>query len=141
VFFREALVTDIAPMHVVRVAVRENRLSNPGRITAKDYEEFLIQHGRGWLCEIENTVVGFAIVDLKEKNIWALFVDPVHEGKGVGKTLQQIMLNWYFTQTDEKIWLGTAPATRAEKFYQNSGWTKTGMQPNGEVRFEMTFDD
>lgn len=139
--FREALVTDIKLMHVVRIAVHENRLSNPDRITTKDYEEFLTQRGKGWLCEIDNNVVGFAIVDLKEKNTWALFVDPTHEGKGIGKALQQIMLDWYFNQTEEKIWLGTAPATRAEKFYESSGWTKTGIQSNGEVRFEMTFAD
>jgi len=48
------------------------------------------------------------------------------------------MMNWYFTQTTETVWLGTAPGTRAEKFYEAAGWTKTGIRPNGEVRFEMS---
>ena len=39
--FREALISDIKQMHVVRLAVRENILSNPDLITRKDYEEFL----------------------------------------------------------------------------------------------------
>ena len=86
-------------------------------------------------------MAGFAIADLEGYNIWALFVLPECEGKGVGKVLQQVMLDWYFAQTRETVWLGTAPGTRAEKFYRQSGWTPMGMRKNGEARFEMAFED
>jgi hypothetical protein len=37
--FREAEVKDIDPMHVVRVAVKENPLPDPGMITAEEYAD------------------------------------------------------------------------------------------------------
>ncbi len=138
---REATINDIQELHRIRVAVNENRLSNPDLITAVDYKEYLTQRGKGWLCEIDSLIVGFVIVDLKESNVWALFIHPMHEGKGIGKSLQKIMLTWYFSQTTKKVRLGTAPYSRAEKFYSKTGWKKIGLQPNGEVLFELTFND
>ena len=139
--FREALLHDIKQIQVVRHSVKENILSNPALVTDKDCEEFLLVRGKGWVCEIENTIVGFAIADLKENNIWALFVHPDYEAKGIGRKLHNTMLDWYFKQTDVTVWLGTAPNTRAEKFYELSGWKKIGLRPNGEIRFEMTKEE
>jgi len=59
--FREATIADIPQMQVVRNAVKENTLSNPGRVTDKDYETFLIERGKGWVCEIDRQMAGFAI--------------------------------------------------------------------------------
>ena len=103
--------------------------------------EYLTERGKGWVCEIENQIVGFAIADLKGNNIWALFIRPEFEKRGIGKRLQNIMLDWYFSQTQYKVWLGTTPDTRAEGFYRKSGWSEVGMHGEGEIRFEMTFTD
>jgi GNAT superfamily N-acetyltransferase len=135
--FREATISDIPDLHAIRIAVKENILPDPSIITNADYEFFLTIRGKGWLCEIENTIVGFGIIDLKEKNIWALFVHPEHERKGIGKLLQAMMLNWYFKNNDETVWLGTSPGTRAESFYRKSGWKEVGRRKNGEIKFEM----
>jgi GNAT superfamily N-acetyltransferase len=135
--FRKAFIEDIPAMHSVRISVKENPLPNPDLITQDDYKEFLTKRGNGWVCESDNRVIGFAIVDLKEKNVWALFVMPGFERKGIGKRLHNDMLNWYFSKTDETLWLGTAPGTRAESFYRKAGWSQTGVRPNGEIRFEM----
>jgi GNAT superfamily N-acetyltransferase len=137
--FREAQMSDIKQMQVVRHAVKENRLSNPALVTDEDCREYITVRGKGWVCEIENTVVGFAIADLKEHNIWALFVHPAYEGRGIGKKLHELMLHWYFTNTKETVWLSTAPGTRAERFYRMQGWKEAGMQKSGEVRFEMDW--
>ncbi|HRV56271.1 MAG: GNAT family N-acetyltransferase [Flavobacteriaceae bacterium] len=138
---REALVIDIQQIQLVRNSVKENRLSNPNLVTDADCEEFMFQRGKGWVCEIEEHIVGFAIVDLKEHNIWALFLHPNFENKGIGRQLHDVMLNWYFSKTQIPIWLGTAPNTRAETFYRNSGWKHIGMHGKGEVKFEMTFEN
>ena len=135
--FRVATLDDIPQIQVVRNAVRENRLSDPGLVTDADCADFLTRRGKGWICIIENTVAGFAIVDMQEHNIWALFVHPDHEALGIGKQLHRLMLDWYFTQTSEPVWLGTAPGTRAEEFYQRQGWQRTGVVNKGEVKFEM----
>lgn len=137
--FREAKSTDIKQIQVVRNSVTENALSNPDLVSDKDCEEFLFERGKGWVCEIENQIVGFAIADLKEDNIWALFIHPDFEKKGIGKKLHDIMLDWYFSQSKEKVWLGTAFNTRAESFYRKAGWTETGMHGTKEIKFEMTY--
>lgn len=67
--FREAKIEDIKQIQIVRNSVKENTLSNPDLVTDKDCEEFLTQRGKGWVCEIENRIVGFAIADLKKDNI------------------------------------------------------------------------
>jgi GNAT superfamily N-acetyltransferase len=139
--FREAVLSDIPEIQIVRNAVKENRLSNPALVTDADCEEFLFIRGKGWVCEVDDVVVGFAIADLKENNIWALFVTPAFAKKGIGKTLHSRMLKWYFKQTTKTVWLGTAPDTRAEMFYRNAGWKKVGMHGINEVKFEMTYND
>jgi len=138
---REAKVADIKQIQVVRNSVRENTLSNPDLVTDKDCEEFMTVRGKGWVCEIDHQIVGFSIADLKGNNIWALFVDPFFEGKGIGQVLHKTMLDWYFTQTDKTVWLGTAYDTRAELFYRRAGWKEVGMHGTKEIKFEMTYND
>ncbi|WP_374444116.1 GNAT family N-acetyltransferase [Epilithonimonas sp.] len=138
--FREAIIADIPQMQIIRNAVKENQLSNPDIVKDKDYECFLLENGKGWVCEIENLIVGFAIVDLVANNIWALFVDPEFENQGIGKQLHNLMLNWYFKQAQNPVWLGTAPGTRAADFYRFSGWKEIGTFGK-EIKFEMTYKD
>jgi GNAT superfamily N-acetyltransferase len=139
--FREALIEDIKQIQVVRNSVKENTLSNPNLVTDEDCKEFMTVRGKGWVCEIDNQIVGFAIVDLKEHNIWALFLHPNFEKKGIGKVLHKIMLDWYFSQTKITVWLGTAFNTRAEQFYRKAGWTEVGMHGTKEIKFEMAYDN
>jgi GNAT superfamily N-acetyltransferase len=115
-------------------------LSNPALVSDKDNEEFLMNRGKGWVCEADQYIVGFAIADLKENNIWALFVTTGYAEKGIGKTLHRMMLDWYFGITDKTVWLGTAPNTRAEIFYRKQGWKEIGMHGK-EIKFEMSLDD
>ena len=100
--FREALLSDIDQIMVVRFSVKENHLSNPALVTEVDCEMYLTELGKGWVCELDGIVVGFSIVDLINNNIWALFVKPEHEAIGIGKKLHSLMLNWYFNQTEKK---------------------------------------
>jgi len=135
--FRQTTSSDIPQIQIVRHAVKENRLSDPALVPDEDVEDFINCRGRGWVCVIDDTVVGFSIVDLQDNNVWALFLDPTLEGKGIGKKLHRLMLDWYFEQTPVTLWLGTAPGTRAEKFYAMQGWTPAGKHGN-ETKFEMT---
>jgi GNAT superfamily N-acetyltransferase len=138
---REAGPADIGQIQRVRHSVRENTLSDPALVTDKDCEEYLTRRGKGWVCEVDSIIVGFAIADLADHNIWALFINPAFEGQGIGKKLHWIMLNWYFSQTTHPVWLGTAPATRAEQFYRKMGWKEAGTHGKGEIKFEMSWSD
>ena len=136
--FREANKNDIPQIQIVRNSVKENVLSDPSLVTDADCELFLTIRGKGWVCEINSEIIGFAIVDLKEENVWALFLKPEFERKGIGSILHKIMLNWYFSNGKENIWLGTSPNTIAEKFYTNAGWTQNGLHGKDELKFKMS---
>lgn len=138
---REAKSDDIKQIQMVRNSVKENTLSNPNLVSDEDCLEFITVRGKGWVCEIDNHIVGFAIADLQENNIWALFIEPAFERKGIGQRLHKTMLDWYFTQTKETVWLGTAFKTRAETFYKKAGWTEVGKHGTKEIKFEMTYND
>ncbi len=135
--FRAATLNDIEGMSAVRLAVKENQLSDPSKVTWEDYRQMLEERGKGWICEMEGKIVGFSIVDLTEKNIWALFLLPEFEGQGIGQKLHSLMIEWAFSQGTDWLWLTTGPSTRAAGFYHKMGWQKAGLQPNGELRFEM----
>lgn len=139
--FREATLDDIPQMHIVRVSVKENVLSNPSLVTTNDYIEYITQRGKGWVCEVDSVIVGFAIADLVDENIWALFIHPDHEKKGIGKALHHLMMSWYFSTGKNVVWLSTAPNSRAEVFYRKAGWRSTGTTKSGEIRFEMSASD
>jgi GNAT superfamily N-acetyltransferase len=132
---RLATLADIDAMHRVRVAVRENRLSRPDRISQQDYVDSLQSLGRGWVAEADGEVAGFA-VGYRSGNIWALFVDPGHEGKGIARALHAEMLAWLRGLGLPNLFLTTGPGTRAEAFYKIAGWTDGGMTADGERRFD-----
>jgi len=134
---REATIADIPALQLIRNSVHENALSDPALVPDADYITYLTQWGKGWLCETDNKVVGFAIADLVHNNVWALFLLPDYEKRGIGRMLHDTMLQWYFEQTDKPIWLSTAPGTRAAGFYRAAGWKETGTYGKGEIKFEM----
>ena len=67
--FREASVGNIPQMQIVRNSVKENIFSDPDLVTDEDCENYLRNRGKGWVCEIENRIVGFAIVDMVNHNV------------------------------------------------------------------------
>lgn len=138
---RVAEIKDIPQIQMVRNLVTENRLSDPALVPDSDVQDYMNRRGKGWVCEINGGVVGFAIADLVDNNIWALFIHPDFERMGIGKKLHDEMLNWYFSRTDKTLWLGTAPKTRAEMFYRKAGWKEAGIHGKGEIKFEMTKKD
>ncbi len=133
---RLAKRSDIPGMHRVRLAVRENRLSDPARITEADYVAAMEDRGRTWVIEAEGVVVAFAS-GYRAGSVWALFVHPDHEGRGFGKALHAAMIDWLWSQGHSRLWLTTSPGTRAERFYLALGWQPRGTVSGGELRLEL----
>ena len=127
---------DVRGIQRVRRSVRENRLTS--RIISDDeVVDYLEKRGRGWVVEQDGRVVAFAIGDRETGNIWALFVDPGHEGRGHGRRLHDAMIAWLWSCGLTRLWLSTQPATRAQRFYERAGWRSTGLLPSGEMAFEL----
>lgn len=80
--FREATKGDIKQIFVVQYSVKENMLSEADLVDESICESYLTERGKGWVCEINGVIVGFAIADLKDNNIWALFLKPEYERQG-----------------------------------------------------------
>lgn len=122
-------------MHRIRLSVRQNRLADPARISEQSYAPF-IADGSAWLAEINGAIAGFAIIDVKKRSVWALFVDPAAEGQGIGRGLHDRMVGWARGEGLHRLSLTTAADSRAANFYRASGWSQTGITPDGEIRFE-----
>jgi GNAT superfamily N-acetyltransferase len=134
---REVTLKDIEEIQKVRNSVRENVLSNPMLVSDNDVEDYILNRGKGWVAVVNDSIIGFSIVSVVDKNVWALFLRPEFERQGIGRKLHDIMLKWYFEQTDSDIWLSTSPETRAEKFYRSANWKQIGMHGK-ELKLQMT---
>lgn len=132
---RLAACSDIDAMHRVRLAVRENKLMSS--ITEADYATALEVTGRGWVIEVDGSIVGFAVGNARNGNIWALFVSPEHERRGYGRRLHEAMIGWLFARGLSTLWLNTGCNTRAQGFYEAAGWTFKGIEDSGEARYEL----
>lgn len=134
---RPATHADIPALQRIRLAVRENVLSDPSRVTDADVAGHLDALGRGWVAERDGVPVGFAFGRTTDGEVWALFVDPDHEGLGAGARLHDTMVAWLFEQGLARLTLGTGRGTRAEGFYRRRGWQVTGDGAGDEVRMEL----
>ena len=133
--YRVACAADIPAMSAIRLAVLENRLRDPSRVTLKMYEDYLEALGRGWVCEHDGAVVGFSYADRDAGSIWALFVDPKHEGAGIGKQLLALATSYLFEQGHARVILSTGPDTRADRFYTAQGWQRSHRDGDAEACF------
>lgn len=125
--FRRATLADIPAMSRIRLAVRENVLSDPSRITEQMYRDYLELVGRGWVAEIDGAVVGFSYADKVNASIWALFMLEDYEGRGIAKRLLQLAVDWLFEQGADSVHLTTGADTRADRFYAAQGWTRAAI--------------
>ena len=139
--FREAKIEDIPALFEVRHSVTENILSDPRKVTRQMCVAYLSKSGKGWLCEMDGEVVGFSVASLEDASIWALFVKPSYEGRGIGKRLLRLATDWLFEMRSTSIELSTDPHTRADRFYERQGWLRGEIKPNGEVCYRLHKSD
>jgi GNAT superfamily N-acetyltransferase len=131
---RKATHADIARLVQLRLAVAENRLRDANSVTDADYAWF-IAHGEIWVWE-EGNIEGFAAGDTRDATIWALFVDPAHEGRGIGRTLIECACSTLRRAGHRQARLSTEPDTRADRFYRRNGWAVAGRNAKGELVFQ-----
>ena len=135
--YREALLEDIPALSEVRLSVEENVLSDPRKVTPEMYADYLGASGKGWLCEVDGEVAGFCIASLRDASIWALFVKPGYERRGIGTRLLELATGWLFDMGASSISLSTDANTRADRLYERRGWTRGEIRPDGEVEYRL----
>ena len=134
--FREAAYNDIPHMTRIRLAVTENVLRDPTRITPQMYADFLEKDGRGWVALVDDEIVAFSYANKIDGSIWALFVDPRFEGQGLGKELLATASGWLFSLGFRRVTLSTGARTRAAQFYTRLGW-RPAPSSNDDVIFVL----
>jgi len=138
---RIARPADVPSLFDVRTSVRENHQSveDLARIgvTPETVATMLDGEGRGWVAEENGRIVAFSMADAAQATIFAMFVQPGYEGKGLGRALMDEAEKWLFARGCDEIWLLTDrnPRVRANGFYQHLGWRNDGVQEDGQVRY------
>lgn len=132
--YRSAREGDIAALMEIRNTVRENALVSTV-LTHADYLQAMFSDGQAWVCEVDDELIGFSCARRRQGDIWALFLRQSHEGRGIGSALLERAETWMFEQGLERIWLVTAPGTRAERLYRRRGWVEQGLKPTGDLEF------
>ena len=136
---RPATEADVEAVFHIRTSVRENHLSLEQMaamgITPDAIREAIAAEPCAWLAEADGKAVGFAMVDAEEGCVFAAFVLPEWEGRGLGQRLMAEAEASLFRR-HETIWLETDGRSRASGFYAHLGWKPTATDGNGDVRFE-----
>ncbi len=130
---RAAVLADIPELMRIRLSVRENRF-NPARVSPADVVWF-VENGPVWVWEEAGAILGFSAGDPRNGSVWALFVDPPFEGRGIGRALIARACASLAEAGHGTATLDTAPGTRAAEFYRRQGWTACGVDAAGELLF------
>ena len=136
---REATAEDIPETFKIRVATKENVLTEDdlwkSGITPQAVEKLLQTCCKCWVTEYDHRVVGFCTANAETKSIWALFIYPEYEGRGLGRLLMEAAVDWLWSKGTDQIWLTTETNTRADGFYRHLGWQR------GETVYEDGIED
>jgi GNAT superfamily N-acetyltransferase len=134
---REMKPADVRHCINVRTMVRENHYSlealRQAGITEESVCEMIATTHKGWVCETNQRVIGFSMGNRSNGEFWVVAVLPEYEGKGIGRKLMELAVQWLRASGCAEIWLWTSPdvGTRAYGLYQKSGWQDCGIQ-NGQ---------
>lgn len=133
--------SDIKAIFDIRTSVRENHLSHDQLaemgITPDAIQQAILASPCVWVAEVDGVPVGFSMADAEDGCVFAAFVLPEFEGRGLGRSLMAKAEAFLFQQ-HRTIWLETAEGSRASGFYRNLGWKVVENLPEGDVRFEKS---
>lgn len=118
----------------IRFAVQENQLGDPTLVAAADYAWFM-EHPGIWVWDEDGQILGFSAGDPRDGTIWALFVDPGSERRGIGRALFEAACDTLRRAGHRTAMLTTDSGTRAERFYRAAGWKIVGTSRRGELIF------
>lgn len=136
---KPAEAADVVGIFNVRTSVNENVLTieeladmgiTPGSVTT-----MITTEPCAWVAVENGKVVGFSMINQEEGSLFAAFVLPTHEGRGVGRSLVTEAEKHLFDR-HASCWLETGSTTRAAGFYRNLGWSNEQDVGDGDIRLE-----
>ncbi|ABC22380.1 GNAT family N-acetyltransferase [Rhodospirillum rubrum] len=138
---RAAEPADVGAIFQVRTAVTENSLTiaqlTEMGITTASITAMIIESPCAWVAVEGERVVGFSMADLEDGSLFAAFVLPSYEGRGLGKRLVQAAEAALFAR-HRVVWLETGKTTRAAGFYRHLGWANETDHGDGDIRLEKS---
>lgn len=141
VIFREATASDMPGISIVRQSVIENPLSieqlAARGITNESVAAAFLKDLKGWVAESDGRIVGFSMADRETRSLWALFIMPTHEARGIGGRLYDLAIAWLRENGAHDLSLTTSAGTKAAAFYERRGWVLAGDAEYGDVRYEL----
>lgn len=140
---RKATIVDRPRISEVRLAVRENRLSQASVAKVDATADWIFRNEAGnaafWVWEEDGAIQGFAVADPRDGTIFGLFIHPDYEGRGIARALLPLACEDLRAAGFAAATLTTGPGTRAERFYRQNGWEETGRRDDGEIVFRKTL--
>ncbi|MEB7501779.1 GNAT family N-acetyltransferase [Leclercia pneumoniae] len=136
---RLALPSDIEGIFDVRTSVKENHLSREEMeqmgITESSVIDMIEKNRCAWVAVDNGKIIGFSMILPDEGSLFAAFVLPEYEGRGVGRSLVQLAEQELFKH-HEVAWLETDKNSRAAKFYKRLGWVEKENVSESDIRLE-----
>ncbi|MEA5101365.1 GNAT family N-acetyltransferase [Pantoea sp. S18] len=140
---RTARLSDIEGMFDVRTSVIENHLSREEMrqmgITESVVGDMIEKSLCAWVATENNKIIGFSMIFPDEGCLFAAFVLPEYEGKGIGRRLVMLAEQELF-QHHEIAWLETDKNSRAAKFYMQLGWGNETDLNGTDIKLEKSRD-
>jgi GNAT superfamily N-acetyltransferase len=134
---RKATRADHPRISEIRLSVRENRLSKPDLV--ESIANWIFDNSTFWAWEEGGAIQGFSAADPRDGTIFALFVHPSHEGRGIGRALLPLACQILRDSGHAVATLTTAAGTRAERFYRLDGWIEIGRQDDSAIVFQKAL--
>jgi len=126
-------------MFHVRISVIENHLSREEMrrigITENVVADLIEKSCCAWVATDNEKIIGFSMILPDEGCLFAAFVLPEYEGRGIGRRLVEIAEKELFRH-HEIAWLETDKQSRAAKFYIQHGWGNKIDINDTDIRLE-----
>lgn len=138
---RMATVEDVESLFEIRTSVTQNHLSREQMdalgITPQVLSSAINEGPCVWIAEVDERPVAFSMIDRDEGEVFAMFVRPAYENRGLGRLLMAAAEAELF-RAHERIFLVTdgRQEIRANGFYQRLGWTVVSRVDAQDVRYE-----
>lgn len=138
IHYRPATPADLPSMMMIRSQVLENP-EDKARPMPAEVRLAALLRGGCQVCCAGDRVVGFVQAIEEPPMIGGLYVHPDFAGRGIGRQLLRLAVQYLRAAGVDRIWLSTVAGTHAERLYQSEGWCRSGQSAH-EVEYSLSLE-